>query len=174
MPRILLRRAAPQCESHLTSIRADHGEWPAPFLRRTEMRPHITENGPRSISAHARAAVCRATLVIMAALYVARATAADAAEVVSTAGAPLATVVIDGGSVYPAPRLFAAYRGQLGQPVSRDAARIIAAALVAMYEQDGYARPEVVVDDSLGTRGLLRLHVHEAQVTRVIFSGNSG
>src|SRR3954447_8942234 len=110
MPRILLRRAASQCESHLTSIRTDQGEWPAPFLRRTEMRPHITENGSRSISAHARAAVCRATLVIMAALYVARATAA---EVVSTAGAPLATVVIDGGSVYPAPRLFAAYRGQL-------------------------------------------------------------
>jgi hemolysin activation/secretion protein len=89
-------------------------------------------------------------------------------------GAPLATVVVDGGSVYAAPRLFAAYRDQLGQPLSPGNARTIATAVVAMYEQDGYVRPEVVIDDSLGARGMLRLHVHEARVTRVIFSGNRG
>jgi hemolysin activation/secretion protein len=88
--------------------------------------------------------------------------------------APLATVVVDGSTIYRAPRLFAAYREQLGHPVSREGARAVATALVALYEQDGYVKPEVTVEDSLTSHGVLRLRVHEARVTRVLFSGDTG
>ena len=80
----------------------------------------------------------------------------------------------DGSTIYGAPRLFAAYREQLGQPISREGARAIVTALVALYEHDGYVKPEVTLDDSLTGRGVLRLRVHEPQITRVLFSGDAG
>ncbi len=144
---------------------------PGPVPRRTEMRSHITKDGQRSRSAQARAIPHAAALVIIGALS--RDAAAGAPEL-TTRAAALATVVVDGASAYAAPRLFAAYRDQLGRPISRDGARAIATALVAMYERDGYVSPEVSVDDGRAASGVLRLDVHEARITRVILSGDSG
>lgn len=173
MPRILLRRVAPQCESHLNGIRGGGGECTTAFPSRTEMRAHITDNGRGSSSSHVRAIARSAALVIICLVPGWRGARAETVGL-TTSAAPLATVVIDGASVYAAPRLFAAYRDRLGEPLGADGARAIASAVVAMYEQDGFVKPEIVIDDSLGERGMLRLRVHEAQVTRVIFSGDSG
>ena len=54
--------------------------------------------------------------------------------------------------MYAAPQLFAAYREQLGRPISRDGARAIADALAARYVQDGFVKPEIALDDSSGRR----------------------
>ena len=43
-----------------------------------------------------------------------------------------------------------------------------------LYERDGYVKPELALDDSLTGRGVLRVQVHEAQITRVIFEGDTG
>ncbi len=86
----------------------------------------------------------------------------------------LTTVVVDGSSAYDAARLFAAYREQLGQPISRESARAIVDALLALYEQDGFVRPEIKLDDSLTGSGVLRVRLSEAQVSAVVFEGDSG
>jgi hemolysin activation/secretion protein len=86
----------------------------------------------------------------------------------------LTTVVINGSTAYSAPQLFAAYRDQLGQPISRDGARAILAALTELYVLDGFIRPEFTLDDTLTGRGVLRVQVHEAQVTNVIYEGDGG
>jgi hemolysin activation/secretion protein len=103
--------------------------------------------------------------------------AATASEPLTTPAAKaapaLTTVVVDGSSVYAAPALFAAYRDQLGRPVSRDGARAIVNAIAELYVRDGYVKPEVTVVDS-ATPGVLRVRVHEARVTQVIIEGNSG
>jgi hemolysin activation/secretion protein len=83
-------------------------------------------------------------------------------------------VVIDGSSIYSPPRLFATYRDQLGQPYSRESTRAIAAALVELYVHDGYVKPEVTLDETQTSRGMLRLQLHEPQVTRVVFEGDGG
>src|SRR5690348_13138691 len=112
------------------------------------MRPHITENGRRPRSAHPGTLARTAALVIISWLAGVRpAPAAPAALTTAAVTMPLATVVVDGSSVYAAPRLFAAYSAWLGGPASREQARDIATALLAMYERDGYVRPEVVIDD---------------------------
>lgn len=90
------------------------------------------------------------------------------------APAALTTVIVDGSTVYSPPQLFAAYRDQLGRPHSRDATRAIASALADLYVRDGYVKPEVTLDDALTSRGVLRLQVHEAQVSRVIYEGDGG
>lgn len=110
-------------------------------------------------------------LVIIALACCAPLAAAD----LTTQHAPLlATVVVDGSSPYDAARLFATYRDQLGQPISRDGARAVVDALLALYEADGYLRPEVRVDDSLTARGVLRVQVFEPQVSRVVYEGDAG
>jgi hemolysin activation/secretion protein len=86
----------------------------------------------------------------------------------------LATVVVDGSTAYDAARLFAAYRDQLGRPISRDGARAIVDALLALYERDGYVRPEIRLDDSMTGRGVLRVRLAEAQVSNVVFEGDAG
>jgi hemolysin activation/secretion protein len=86
----------------------------------------------------------------------------------------LTTVIVDGASVYAPTQLFAAYRDQLGRPVSRDGARSISTALADRYTADGYVKPEVRVDDSQAARGILRVHVYEAQVTNVVLEGDVG
>jgi hemolysin activation/secretion protein len=86
----------------------------------------------------------------------------------------LTTVVVDGSSAYDAARLFAVYREQLGRPISRESARAIVDALLALYEQDGFVRPEIKLDDSLTGRGVLRVRLSEAQVSAVVFEGDSG
>ena len=86
----------------------------------------------------------------------------------------LATVFVDGSSAYDAARLFAAYRDQLGRPISRESAHAIVDALLALYDHDGYVRPEIRLDDSLTGRGVLRVRVFEAQVSDVLFEGDAG
>jgi len=86
----------------------------------------------------------------------------------------LTTVIVDGATAYATPELFAAYRAQLGLPVSRDGARAIATALAELYVHDGFVKPEVTLDDTLSARGVLRMHVYEAQVTSVIIEGDGG
>jgi hemolysin activation/secretion protein len=92
----------------------------------------------------------------------------------TTDAAPLTTVVVDGTSVYAPAQLFAAYRDHLGRPVSRDGARAISAALADRYTADGFVKPEVRIDESQAARGILRVHVHEAQITNVVIEGDAG
>jgi hemolysin activation/secretion protein len=87
---------------------------------------------------------------------------------------PLTTVTVDGASAYSVPELFAVYRDQLARPISRDGARAIVTALAELYVRDGYVKPELVVDDALAARGVLRVQVYEAQVTNVIIEGDGG
>src|SRR3982751_2387658 len=98
----------------------------------------------------------------------------SASPPVPAAPPALATVVIDGSTVYSPPRLFAAYRDQLGQPCSHELTRGIAGALAELYVRDGYMKPEITLDESMIARGMLRLQVYEAQVTRVLFEGDDG
>ncbi|HET9474435.1 MAG TPA: ShlB/FhaC/HecB family hemolysin secretion/activation protein [Steroidobacteraceae bacterium] len=102
---------------------------------------------------------------------------AQAANPPLTTSAPVApmltTVVVNGSTVYGPPQLFSAYRDQLGQPISRDSARAVVDAIIALYERDGYVKPEIALDDSLTGRGVLRVQVHEAQISRVTFEGDT-
>jgi hemolysin activation/secretion protein len=86
----------------------------------------------------------------------------------------LTTVAVDGSSAYDAARLFAAYRDQLGQPISHEGARAIVDGLLRLYDHDGFVRPEIRLDDSLTGRGVLRVRVFEAQITDVLFEGDTG
>jgi hemolysin activation/secretion protein len=86
----------------------------------------------------------------------------------------LTTVVVTGSSVYDAPRLFGAYRGELGKPITRDSARAVVGALTDLYAQDGYVKPEIRLDDALMANGVLRAQVAEARVTNVVFEGDTG
>jgi hemolysin activation/secretion protein len=91
------------------------------------------------------------------------------------AAAPsLVSVVIRGSSVYDAPALYAVYREQLGKEISRDGALAIVAALAAKYESDGYARPQLKVDDGLLQVGVLRVDVSEPRISEVRINGNPG
>jgi hemolysin activation/secretion protein len=133
----------------------------------------------------------RAALVITLLAGAACCPAARASDLTTRAGAPavptpvvlapatpiaamLTTVIVNGASAYAPPRLYAAYRDALGRPASRDAARAIASAVTELYAADGFVRPEIAVDDSLAGRGVLRLAVHEARVTRVVVEGPGG
>ncbi len=88
-------------------------------------------------------------LVIISLLLAAVAQAANPSLTTSAPAAPLlTTVVINGSTVYGPPQLFNAYRDQLGQPISRDSARAVVDAIVALYERNGYVRPELTLDDS--------------------------
>jgi len=114
-------------------------------------------------------------VIILLATIPAGARAAAPNLTTSPDSAPLlTTVVVDGSTAYGAPQLFAVYRDQLGQPISRDSAGAVADAIVSLYERDGYVKPEVTLDNSLTGRGVLRVQVHEAQISRVIFEGDAG
>jgi hemolysin activation/secretion protein len=125
----------------------------------------------------------RAGLVIISAICAAhgRAVAEDLAanqllttSTVAPAAAALTTVVITGSTVYDTPRLFGAYRGELGKPITRESARAVTAALAELYVADGYVKPEIRLDDTLAARGVLRARLDEAQITRVVFEGDDG
>jgi hemolysin activation/secretion protein len=91
------------------------------------------------------------------------------------ADAPLlTTTVIDGSSAYSPAQLFATYRDQLGQPITREGAQAILAALADQYARDGFAGPELRVDDSLVARGILRISVIEPRITQVTITGEVG
>lgn len=137
------------------------------------MRSQITISGVAAVTSRITR-ICRGGAVIIAtgifSLICADAFAAAPAPLTTR----LTTVIVDGATAYPVPALFAAYRDQLGLPVSRDGARAIATALAELYVRDGYVKPEVTLDDTLSARGVLRMHVYEAQVTSVIFEGDGG
>ena len=150
------------------------------------MYPQITITSPATLPTHS-AAPRAPTLVIMGlsifSLFSALLRAAEP-QLLTTATVPsaaakapapiLTTVIVAGSTIYSTPRLFAAYRDQLGQPINRDNARAIVAALTGLYAGDGYVKPEIALDDSLTGRGVLRVQVYEAQVTRVVYEGDSG
>ena len=87
---------------------------------------------------------------------------------------PLRSASIAGSTVYSAAELFATYRGQLGQPVTRDLARDVAASIAERYREDGYARPELRLDESLVGEGVIQINVFEARITRVEIEGTPG
>ena len=116
-----------------------------------------------------------ATAVIIAALCSFSSADAFAADSVGlTTTTPLTTVVISGSSAYAAPQLFGTYSPQLARPITGESARAIIDSLADLYARDGYVKPELVVDDRLAMRGVLRVQVYEAQVTNVIFEGDGG
>ena len=134
----------------------------------------MTISGPYSCAARTRRPARPALVIISLVLAAGGARAADGNLTTSARAAPLlAGVVIDGSTAYDAPRLFAVYRDQLGRPIARESALAVVDALVAQYERDGYVKPDVVLDDSLTGRGVLRMRVHEAQITRVTFEGDT-
>ena len=118
----------------------------------------------------------RTIVIIVAGIFTACASAVRAAHPneLTTAAPLLATVVVEGSTAYEAPALFSIYREQLGQPIARDSAQAVSAALVEQYTRDGFVKPEIELDGSLAGRGVLRLQVHEAEITRVVFEGDHG
>ncbi len=112
--------------------------------------------------------VARFALVIIALLAV------NSANVCAAERPLLTTAVINGSTVYSPAQLFAAYRDQLGRPITRENAQAITAALAELYRQDGYARPELRLDDALVARGILRIDVFEPHIARVTINGVTG
>lgn len=86
----------------------------------------------------------------------------------------LSAAVIKGSSVYTPGELFASYRTELGKPIDRTTARAVIEALEAMYERDGYARPEIRADSGLLDSGILRIDVREPRLTEVRLKGDPG
>ena len=86
----------------------------------------------------------------------------------------LNATVIDGSRAYTPTQLFAAYRDHLGRPINTSNAQAIITQLEALYLRDGYSRPEFGLDEHLAASGILRIEVFEAQITRVVFSGDAG
>ena len=152
--------------------------------KRGSMRGQLTITG--EIARFLRCAGTRsnALVIIAAGMFSVPAAAADAVALTTSVRLPpqtapsptvtLTTVIVDGSTVYSPPQLFAAYRDQLGRPYSREATRAIANALADLYVRDGFVKPEVTLDDALTARGVLRLRLHEAQISRVIHEGDDG
>jgi hemolysin activation/secretion protein len=124
---------------------------------------HNVSRKPAEIRGDAARFLAAAILVIFAG----GACAADGAV-------PLATVQVDGSTVYSATDLFPAYRDRLGKPVTRDAARAVAAAIAERYRADGFARPELRLDETFGGEGVMHIRVFEPRVTRVTIEGDPG
>src|SRR5262245_12366479 len=143
-----------------------------PTLR--NRRAQMTISGRGTDRMQAPSPLARALVIIALSLALAAAAPAVGADLTTQRAPLLATVVVDGSSVYDAALLFASYRDQLGQPISRDGARAVVEALLARYDQDGYLRPEIRVDDSMTGRGVLRLQLFEPQVSRVVYEGDAG
>ncbi len=122
----------------------------------------------RSKAEHAALHTLAAALVIIATV------SAPGARVLAAERPALTTTVIEGSTVYSPADLFATYRDQLGQPITREGAQAILAALAEQYRRDGFARPELRLDDSLTARGILRINVVEPRITRVTITGAVG
>ncbi len=86
----------------------------------------------------------------------------------------LASVAIDGSTVYSPAEFFVTYRDRLGQPATQALAREIAAAISELYRIDGYARPELRLDQALIGDGVMHINVFEPRVTRVTIEGSPG
>lgn len=115
----------------------------------------------------ARPGICR--LLVIIALAVTSFADAHAAE-----RPVLSSAVIRGVSAYTPAQLFAAYRDQLGRPITRESAQAILLAIEEMYVRDGYSRPGLRLRDDLVADGILRIDVSEPRITRVTITGDSG
>jgi hemolysin activation/secretion protein len=87
---------------------------------------------------------------------------------------PLASVAIAGSTVYSPAELFRTYRDRLGQPVSRALAQDVAAAIGRLYEENGYARPQMRLDESLAEEGVMQIRLSEPRISRVTIEGEPG
>lgn len=106
------------------------------------------------------------TAVILLAFGMVNAHAADAPV--------LSATVIQGASAYTPLQLFETYRNQLGQPINKSTAEIIAAAIETLYARDGYSKPELQMNTALLGQGILSLNVFEARITEVTIKGEPG
>jgi len=88
--------------------------------------------------------------------------------------APLRSAVIDGSTVFSPPEFFSAYRDALGQPLTPESARAIAAAIAALYADTGYVPPEVHTEPSQDAQGILRVRIAEPHVARATVEGTPG
>jgi hemolysin activation/secretion protein len=135
----------------------------------------MTITGAGAATFSERATPGRGIVIILLALAGTLARAQSPSLTTTAHAAPvLAAVVIEGSSAYGAPQLFGAYRDQLGQPVSVEGARQIVGALQAMYQRDGFVKPEIELDDALTDRGVIRVRVYEARISRVTLDGDAG
>lgn len=82
--------------------------------------------------------------------------------------------MIRGSSVYAPADLFAIYRDALGEPITRASARDVVLGLAEKYENDGYSRPQIRLDDALVALGVLRIDVFEARINKVSINGDPG
>ncbi|MGH8251796.1 MAG: ShlB/FhaC/HecB family hemolysin secretion/activation protein [Steroidobacteraceae bacterium] len=96
------------------------------------------------------------------------------AQARATEAVSLRSAAIAGSSVYSPAELFPTYRDRLGQPITRDLARAVAASIAERYQQDGYARPELRLDESLVSEGVMQINVFEARISRVAIEGTPG
>lgn len=132
----------------------------------------MTISGHGPVTFPTRPLPFRALVIILLGLAAGHASAQDPG--LTTDAPALAAVLIEGSTRYPAPQLFGVYRDQLGWPASGDAARRVVDSLLALYQRDGLVRPEIDTDDALAHRGILRLRVHEARISRVTLEGDAG
>jgi hemolysin activation/secretion protein len=113
-------------------------------------------------------------LRIVPALVIFALVAATSAPARADEAATLKSAAIDGSTVYSPADLFATWRDRQGQPVSRELARAVAASIAERYHEDGYARPEMRLDESLIAEGIMQIRVFEARITRVAIEGTPG
>src|SRR5688572_15415450 len=141
--------------------------------RRAQMT--ITSWGTKKM--HSRRLAVTALVIIATGILAhgARAQTPVPAAKLTTAPVPtLTTVVVDGSSAYDAARLFAVYREQLGPPLSRETARLIVAALLALYEQGGSGRRESKLGGSRAGRGGLGGQLCDAKWSAGVYEGERG
>lgn len=110
----------------------------------------------------------------LAALVIFASTAVAPARVFAADAGSLVSVAIDGSTVYSPAELYPTYRDLLGQPATRELARAIAAAIAERYRIDGYARPDMKLDESLIADGVMHINVFEPRITRVTIEGSPG
>jgi hemolysin activation/secretion protein len=155
---MLGNRAREQCALHRNTARSSRGQ----FALRNQSDSTVHNMSVQGSRARLGWVVIIGTLLLS--VTDARAAAPPA----------LSSAVIRGSTVYGAPALFQTYRGQLGQPLTVALATTVASALARRYEQDGYSRPELYVDERPMAQGILRIEVFEPRFTRVDFAGSQG
>jgi hemolysin activation/secretion protein len=99
---------------------------------------------------------------------------AHAAGSPATGLPPLAATIVSGSSVYSPEQLFAAYRAELGKPITRATVQAILVSLEAMYAQAGYWKPALRVDAALVPSGILEITVIEPRISSVSIHGDPG
>ncbi len=86
----------------------------------------------------------------------------------------LSSTVVRGSSLFSPSELFELYSGELGKPITRERAQAIVERLAERYDQDGYSRPRITVDDDLVSIGVLRIDVLEPRIANVEIQGDPG